>query len=89
MGDNSLLIIITLILNMYVCQNVQIKWNGAMSDMFEVCNGIWQGGVISPVLFGIYIDELLLELKRNGTGCFVGPTFPIQIYLVCKFVKFF
>ena len=26
-------------------------------------------------MFGIYIDELLLKLKRNGTGCFVGHLF--------------
>ena len=46
-----------------------------MSDMFDVSNGVRQWGVMSPVLFGIYIDELLLELKRNGTGCFVGHHF--------------
>ena len=68
-------IIIRLILNMYVCQKFQIKWNGVMSDMFDVSNGVRQGGVISPILFGIYIDELLLELKSNGTGCFVGHHF--------------
>ena len=68
-------IIIRLILNMYTCQKFQIKWNGVMSDMFDVSNGVRQGGVMSPVLFGIYIDDLLLELKRNGTGCFVGHHF--------------
>ena len=65
-------VIIRLILNMYVCQKFQIKWNGVMSEMFNVSNGVRQGGVISPILFGIYIDELLLKLKNNGTGCFVG-----------------
>ena len=46
-----------------------------MSNMFDVSNGVRLGGVISPVLFGIYIDELLLKLKSNGIGCFVGHHF--------------
>ena len=68
-------IIIRLILNMYVCQKFQIKWNNVISNMFEVSNGVRQGGVMSPILFGIYIDELLLELKRKGIGCHVGHYF--------------
>ena len=27
---------------------------------------------MSPLLFGIYIDELLLELKASKVGCHVG-----------------
>ena len=34
-----------------------------------------QGGVISPVLFCIYIDNLLLELSTFGFGCFIGEVF--------------
>ena len=36
-------------------------------DMFGTINGIRQGGVISPVMFCIYIDELLLRLAENGS----------------------
>ncbi len=30
------------------------------------------GGVISPILFCIYIDGLLVELEKSGVGCFMG-----------------
>lgn len=34
-----------------------------------------QGGVLSPVLFCLYIDGLLVTLSRAGVGCFVGSNF--------------
>ena len=63
---------IRLLLNMYTQQKLQVKWNGSISDQFSVSNGVRQGGVMSPLLFGIYIDDLLLELKNNGVGCHIG-----------------
>ena len=34
-----------------------------------------QGGVISPVLFCIYINKLLGQLRSSGFGCFIGEVF--------------
>ena len=63
---------IRLLLNMYTQQKLQVKWNGSISNQFGVSNGVRQGGVMSPLLFGIYMDELLLELKNSGVGCYIG-----------------
>ena len=39
------------------------------SKYVSVSNGVKQGGVLSPTLFSIYIDKLLLKLKESGYGC--------------------
>ena len=43
-----------------------------MSESFIVMNGVKQGGVLSPVLFVVYTDGLLLKLQESGIGCHMG-----------------
>ena len=38
-------------------------------------NGVKQGGIISPILFCVYIGDLLLLLSQNEVGCFIGSWF--------------
>ena len=38
-------------------------------------NGVKQGGVLSPVLFCVYIDGLLISLHRAGLGWHIGHMF--------------
>jgi len=45
------------------------------SDFFPALNGVKQGAVISPVLFCIYIDDLLIKLSCSGVGCHIGLNF--------------
>ena len=42
---------------------------------FGVSNGVRQGGVLSPLLFAVYIDELFVRLERLRTGCYSGCFF--------------
>jgi hypothetical protein len=46
-----------------------------VSDYFLAENGVKQGAVLSPVLFCIYIDNLLKRLKDSGLGCYLGAHF--------------
>ena len=66
---------VRLLFNIYTKQKLQVKWNNCVSSEFLVTNGVRQGGVLSPLLFGIYVDELLEKLKNSGIGCYLGHHF--------------
>ena len=67
--------IIKLLIYMYTKQDLRVKWNNTNSESFRCTNGVKQGGVLSPILFCIYIDELLTRLKTADTGCHIGHLF--------------
>ena len=56
-------------LHMHTNQTLRVKWGHTVSDMFNVMNGVKQGGVLSPILFAIYTDVLLQRLQETGVGC--------------------
>ena len=60
---------------MYVGHVTRVEWNGIRSHSFPVCNGVKQGGIVSPVLFCLYIDGLLQSLAELGVGCTIGEVF--------------
>ena len=43
--------------------------------MMQSCDSCPQGGVISPVLFNLYLDNLLISLKQSGLGCHINGTY--------------
>ena len=51
-------------------QNLSIRWMGKSSDYFQISNGVRQGGVLSPILFTLYVDSLLESLCDCGLGCY-------------------
>lgn len=64
-----------LLLFMYISQALVVRWQNEESDSFFVKNGIKQGGVLSPLLFCVYMDCLLNRLQKSGVGCHLGHKF--------------
>ena len=63
--------IVRLLLSWYRQQTLQVKWGTNYSSPFTVTNGVRQGGVLSPYLFAIYLDELSIQLGSARVGCTV------------------
>lgn len=49
-----------------------MKLAGNISATFGITNGTRQGSVLSPVLFSVYLDDLLKELRALQLGCHIG-----------------
>ena len=56
-----------------------VKWNGAFSESFQVTSGVRQGGILSPRLFIIYVNDLLVALRDSKAGCHIADLFVAAI----------
>jgi hypothetical protein len=65
-------VIIRIMLDSYKRQKLCTTWRNCVSQPFHMLNGIKQGSIISPVLFTVYMDVLLLRLEASGVGCKIG-----------------
>jgi hypothetical protein len=67
--------IVRMLVNLYTQHRIRVSWGTLFSSYFTALNGVKQGGVMSPVLFCVYIDNLLAMLQKAGVGCFIGSHF--------------
>ena len=54
---------------------IMVKWNGSLSSKFEVTNCVKQGGVMSPLLFSVYLNDLLCQLRDQNISCHMNSHF--------------
>ena len=57
---------------MYEEQVGWVKLGGRRSSSFKLSNGTRQGSVLSPLLFSVYLDDLLVQLRKLQLGCQIG-----------------
>ena len=65
-------VFLRVLLFIYSRQKCSVTWNGRKSFEFGVSNGVRQGAVSSPILFGLYLDKLIQMLRKSGIGCTIG-----------------
>ena len=69
------LCILNLLIYWYSNLTSVVKWNGVLSKPFRVLSGVRQGGVLSPHLFAIYVNDLILKLRETKNGCYIADVF--------------
>ena len=66
-----------MLLDCYIRQESRASWSSYYTDYFTMSNEVKQGGVLSAILFTLYLDKLLIRLKNsnircNINGCYTG-----------------
>ncbi len=56
---------VRLIIDMYKRQKSRTSWNNVTGEYFNSINGVQQGRVVSPLMFTVYIDELICRLQSR------------------------
>lgn len=54
---------------MYSGLTAAVHWLSKISDWFPVNQAVRQGGVLSPLLYLVFLDDLIKALRRSGAGC--------------------
>ena len=62
-------------MQIYEDKKMRIRWNNALTDYFTVSNCVKQGGVLSTILFSLYLDQLISRLRHIGMGCHMNCFF--------------
>ena len=62
---------VRVLMNMYRPTGHLIRISWAIFDHINALNGVKQGEVVSPILFCIHNDGLLVSLYQTGVGCYV------------------
>ena len=64
-------IFLRLLIVMYMMQNARVRWNDALSELFDLINGCKQGAVLSGILYNFYVNNLFQKLRESKSGCWV------------------
>ena len=64
---------------LYSSVEATVRVNDAHSAPFQLANGLRQGCVLSPLLFNVFIDDLVDDLRRADVGIALGPQRQVRI----------
>ncbi|CAC5380586.1 unnamed protein product [Mytilus coruscus] len=65
----------TIVKNLYNGMTSKVRWAGGISDNLKILQGVRQGGILSPLLYKIYNNNLLMELQMSRLGFRIGNIF--------------
>jgi len=62
------MLLVRILIYWYSKQTFCVKWGSISSDFFTVSNGVRQGGILSPYLFSVYVNDLSMKLNGSPVG---------------------
>ena len=61
-----------MLLSWYTNSQACIKLDGYCTEFITINSGVKQGGILSPLFYNVYVDDLMKELKHKNLGCTIG-----------------
>ena len=57
-----------------------VKWGENTSPPVKLATGVRQGSILSPLLFGVFINKLITDMSASGIGCHI-KFIPLNVFL--------
>ena len=64
--------IVVLLMHYIRNQSARVIWDGASGEYHLINEGVRQGGILSPFLFKLYIDQMISDISAMDVGCKLG-----------------
>jgi len=48
---------------------ISVRWGQSLSKLVRLTAGVRQGGVLSPLLFSVYVNDIITRVVSSGYGC--------------------
>jgi len=64
-----------ILINWYSVSAADVRWDNMLSGTIQLMCGVRQGGVVSPVLFAVYVNDIIVALSEAGAGCYYDYMF--------------
>ena len=68
-------IVVRVLIFVYEEQVAWVTWGNVKSQQFNILNGVRQGGILSPILWNVYCDGLIVLLRDLGVGCHLAGAY--------------
>ena len=69
------IIFLDIIIAWYANLRCRVRWGDTLSDWFDIKAGVRQGGILSPVFYCLYVDDLVDIISSLGIGCHLKNIF--------------
>ena len=69
------MIFLNIIIYWYSDLRCRVRWGDTNGNWFSIAAGVRQGGILSPIFYCIYVDDLVRILSEAGIGCHVRNVF--------------
>jgi hypothetical protein len=83
LSRNVPLYIVRILMTWYTTQTVFVRWGSVLSSQFNISNGVRQGGILSPLLFNVYMDDLSKALQSLPVGCYMSDCLINHLFYAC------